>query len=185
MSQFQGPGVLLPGVVPAVRSAHRARLALLAVLSAALCLGSCFVLTASGVAAAGATSAGGCLQWIVSGRWVVRQSNTSVPYSYTLGQRGRVVSGTAIFGNGATAWTGTVRGTLIGDRFNVVVTLKSPQGRTIKGRYTATVGSGSMRGSTHQIGDPSNRATWSATGQTRSTRLRGARAPSCSTKTGG
>ena len=85
------------------------------------------------------------------------------PFTFTLQQTGSAVTGTATYNAGSGPVTGTVSGTEQSDQFDVVITWSA----TSAGHYAATVTPGQMiNGTTSEIGNPANSATWSATGPT-------------------
>jgi len=107
-----------------------------------------------------AAPAAACTTWSIDGSWTAKQSNTAVPLGMVFGQHGTAISGSVTFGSE----TGTIQGTLVGSSLNVVMSFPTNPGGPVKGRYTATVASGSLSGKTFQIGNPSNHARWSAKG---------------------
>jgi hypothetical protein len=115
-----------------------------------------------------AAPAAACTTWSIDGSWSAKQSNTAIPLGMVFSQRGTAISGSVTFGSE----TGTIQGTLVGSALNVVISFPTNPGGPIKGRYTATVGSGSMTGKTFQIGNPSNHARWSAKGPSSHSRRR-------------
>jgi hypothetical protein len=98
----------------------------------------------------------------ISGTWHTFQGNAGA-LTFTFHQSGTDVTGTATNG---LSLHGTLTGHVIGHHLDVIVTwnAKRSDGSTLQGEYEATIGNGTLTGSTHDVTTPANRTTWTATG---------------------
>ncbi|MFL5624586.1 MAG: hypothetical protein ACJ788_03220 [Ktedonobacteraceae bacterium] len=105
-----------------------------------------------------------CMQWDLSGRWAITQSNGYNP-SFDLHQKDQQLEGQATLGSAVGALTGSV----IHDHFDVLVTWPTNRdGSPSLGRYTGQIVAGEITtGETHDEVRPTSHATWSGKGPAR------------------
>ncbi len=112
-----------------------------------------------------------CLQWDIRGVWQTQQGNGYKPVM-TFSQSGTALSGSAVLtpaeaaSAGYTGTHGSITGTLIGDKLDIVVTWPPrANGSVPRGRYTGTVSQGQIAGAATSLETPAAAAvTWSGTG---------------------
>jgi len=103
-----------------------------------------------------------CAQWDISGEWVLKQSNGYAPM-FVLSQNGTQLTGHGTY-NGI---TGPLNGTLIGDKFNVLVSWSNNS----RGRYVGSVVAGYISdGQGYDEAHPTSKASWTGEGAARCVR---------------
>jgi hypothetical protein len=142
-------------------------------LALAVVLGLGIPSVASGGSPSGApvaSTAAACAQWDVSGTWATHQNNGYDP-TFSFSQSGTQLSGSATLPGaeadraGYTGDTGTVSGSISGDRLDVTVTWPPKRdGSTSAGLYTASVVPGSTAGQGDLSGGYAGGSTWTGAG---------------------
>ena len=118
------------------------------------------VFGAAGFTPVGAQPSTPC--WDISGTWHTLQGGSRA-IEFVFSQSGSSVTGTADDGAGL---NGTFSGNVTGNQVDVIVTwnFQKSDGSTLEGEYEATISQGTLSGSTHDVSDPSSKATWTASG---------------------
>jgi hypothetical protein len=100
-----------------------------------------------------------CEEWDISGDWIITQGNGYAP-TFSLSQNGTQLTGHGTY----PGVTGPLNGTLIGDKFNVLVSWSN----NTRGRYVGSMKAGFISdGQGYDETHPTSRAAWKGKGAAR------------------